>query len=71
MSKSKSKSKSKPKPQYRIRHSAITAALEATGDIRKAQDLSRHADPKTLMIYDDNKNSKQAEVSEILDGLIQ
>lgn len=61
----------KPMSPHRIRHSAITAALEATGDIRKAQDLSRHADPKTLMIYDDNKNSKQAEVSEILDGLIQ
>ncbi|MGB3509034.1 MAG: tyrosine-type recombinase/integrase [Microcoleaceae cyanobacterium] len=38
----------KPMSPHRIRHSAITAALEATGDIRKAQDLSRHTDPKTL-----------------------
>jgi integrase/recombinase XerC len=47
----------KPMSPHRVRHSAITAALDATdGNIRKVQKLSRHADPRTLMIYDDNRN---------------
>jgi integrase len=33
-----------------FRHSAITAALDATdGNIRKVQKLSRHADPQTIL----------------------
>jgi integrase/recombinase XerC len=41
---------------HRVRHSAITAVLdEAKGDFRKAQKFSRHADPRTLIKYDDNK----------------
>ena len=41
---------------HRIRHSAITAALDATdGDVRKVQKLSRHPKLNTLMIYDDNR----------------
>lgn len=53
---------------HRIRHSAITAVLERNGgNIRKAQSFSRHADPKTLMIYDDNLNQPQAEMSDLLE----
>jgi integrase/recombinase XerC len=56
---------------HRIRHSAITAALNATGgNVRKVQALSRHKNLETLMIYDDNRNQAQAEVSDILDDLI-
>jgi integrase len=41
---------------HRIRHSAITAALDATdGNVRKVQKLSRHRQLDTLMIYDDNR----------------
>jgi integrase/recombinase XerC len=61
----------KPMSPHRIRHSAITAALDATdGNVRKVQKLSRHKQLDTLMIYDDNRNKDQAEVTGILDELI-
>jgi integrase/recombinase XerC len=45
---------------HRIRHSAITAALDATdGDMRKIQKLSRYRNLNTLMIYDDNRGRDQ------------
>jgi integrase/recombinase XerC len=53
---------------YRIRHSAITAGLDATaGDVRKVQKLSRHRNLNTLMIYDDNRSRDQEDVTEMLD----
>jgi integrase/recombinase XerC len=56
---------------HRIRHSAITAALEATGgDVRRVQKLSRHSSLNTLLIYDDNRKNHQGEVTDILDGLV-
>jgi integrase/recombinase XerC len=56
---------------HRIRHSAITAALDATnGDVRKVQKLSRHSSLNTLIIYDDNRLNHQGEVTDLLDGLI-
>lgn len=56
---------------HRIRHSAITAALDATnGDTRKVQKLSRHKNLNTLMIYDDNRHQHQAEVTGILADLV-
>lgn len=56
---------------HRIRHSSITAALDATGgDVRKVQKLSRHANLNTLMIYDDNRVDHQGEVTAILEKLI-
>lgn len=56
---------------HRVRHSAITAALDATdGNIRKVQKLSRHADPRTLMIYDDNRAKDQEELSGILADMV-
>lgn len=56
---------------HRIRHSAITAALDATdGNVRKVQKLSRHRQLDTLMIYDDNRGRDQAEVTDLLDDLV-
>lgn len=56
---------------HRIRHSAITAALDVTnGDARKVQKLSRHRNLNTLMIYDDNRHQHQAEVTALLADLI-
>ena len=57
----------KPMSPHRIRHSSITAALDASsGNLRKTQKLSRHADINTLMIYDDNRNRDQEELTELL-----
>ncbi|MBD2459335.1 tyrosine-type recombinase/integrase [Nostoc sp. FACHB-87] len=62
----------KPMSPHRVRHSAITAALDATdGNIRKVQKLSRHVDPRTLMIYDDNRNKDLWEMSELLTGMLK
>ncbi len=56
---------------HRIRHSGITAALDATnGDVRKVQKFSRHADLNTLMIYDDNRRDVQGEITDLLANLI-
>jgi integrase/recombinase XerC len=56
---------------HRIRHSAITAALDATdGNVRKVQKLSRHRQLDTLMIYDDNRGKDQAEVTGLLDDMV-
>ena len=56
---------------HRIRHSAITAALDATdGNVRKVQKLSRHKQIDTLMIYDDNRGRDQAEVTGLLDDMV-
>ena len=55
---------------HRVRHSSITAALDATdGNVRKVQKLSRHRQIDTLMIYDDNRAKDQVELSEILSSL--
>jgi integrase/recombinase XerC len=62
---------SKTMSPHRIRHSAITAALEATGgDVRRVQKLSRHSSLNTLLIYDDNRKNHQGEVTDLLDGLV-
>ena len=56
---------------HRIRHSSITAALDATdGNIRKVQKLSRHKNINTVMTYDDNRSNHQEEMSRLLDNLI-
>ena len=62
---------SKTMSPHRVRHSAITAALEATGgDVRRVQKLSRHSSLNTLLIYDDNRKNHQGEVTDILDSLV-
>ncbi len=61
----------KPMSPHRIRHSAITAALDATdGNVRKVQKLSRHRQIDTLMIYDDNRGRDQGEMTNLLDDLV-
>ncbi|MCA2504764.1 MAG: tyrosine-type recombinase/integrase [Microcystis sp. M54BS1] len=56
---------------HRIRHSSITAALEATGgDVRRVQKLSRHSSLNTLLIYDDNRKNLQGQITDLLDSLI-
>jgi integrase/recombinase XerC len=56
---------------HRVRHSAITAYLDASdGDVRSAQSLSRHKDPRTLMIYDDNRQGLQGKATQTLGDLL-
>jgi integrase/recombinase XerC len=56
---------------HRVRHSAITTALDVTGgDVRRVQKFSRHSNLNTLIIYDDNRINAQAQVTELLDGLV-
>ena len=56
---------------HRIRHSSITEALNLTnGDVRRVQKLSRHSNLNTLIIYDDNRQNLQGEVTGMLDDLI-
>jgi len=55
-----------------LRHASITMALEATdGDVTKVQRFSRHADPKTLMIYDDRRQDLAGQVANMLDEIIR
>lgn len=56
---------------HRIRHSSITAALDATGcDVRKVQQLSRHKKLETLTLYDDNRRDHQGHVTGLLSELL-
>jgi integrase/recombinase XerC len=56
---------------HKLRHSAITAALDATnGNVRAVQRLSRHAKLETLQRYDDNRADLQGGVTELLAELI-
>lgn len=56
---------------HRIRHSGITAALDATGgDVRRVQKLSRHANIATVMVYDDSRADFQGEVTGLLSKLV-
>jgi integrase/recombinase XerC len=51
-----------------IRHSGITRVLDKSGgNIRMAQEFSRHKDPRTLMLYDDNRKDLAGEASKLLD----
>lgn len=55
---------------HRIRHSSITAALEATnGNVSKVQKLSRHAKVETVMIYEDRRVNQQKQVTNLLSNL--
>jgi integrase/recombinase XerC len=56
---------------HRIRHSAITAYLDASdGNIRAAQGLSRHTNLNTLNRYDDNRHKYQALATNTLADLV-
>jgi len=50
-----------------LRHTAITRALELTGgNLPAVQDFSRHANTKTLRIYDDNRNQRGGKVAQMV-----
>jgi integrase/recombinase XerC len=56
---------------HRVRHSALTAHLNASdGNVRAAQALSRHADLKTLSLYDDNRHQHQKGATDLLGSLL-
>ena len=40
---------------HQIRHSAITAALDAGADVRQVRQYARHSDISTTMLYDDSR----------------
>lgn len=53
-----------------IRHMAITEALDVTnGNIAEVMKFSRHKDPKTVMIYDDNRKNLSRVISEKISAL--
>jgi len=55
---------------HRIRHSSITAALEATnGNVSMVQKLSRHVKVETVMVYNDRRTDQQGEVSDLLEKI--
>jgi integrase/recombinase XerC len=55
---------------HRLRHSSITAALEATnGNVAMVQKLSRHAKIETVMVYEDRRVNQQKQVTDLLAGL--
>lgn len=50
-----------------LRHAAITTALDITnGDLRRVQRFSRHADIRTLQVYDDNRTDLGGEVAKLV-----
>ena len=52
-----------------LRHLAITEALDKTnGDYRRVQRFSRHADPRTILHYDDNRADLAGEVARLVAG---
>ena len=46
-----------------LRHAAITAALDLTGDLQAVQRFSRHKDVRTLTVYDDNRQDLGGDVA--------
>jgi integrase/recombinase XerC len=61
----------KPMSPHRVRHSAITAYLDASGgDVRAAQGLSRHKNLNTLSRYDDNRHQHQSKATDVLADLL-
>jgi integrase/recombinase XerC len=56
---------------HRLRHSSITAFLDASGgNLRAAQALSRHRNQNTLTLYDDNRRQEQKGASGMLEELL-
>jgi integrase/recombinase XerC len=50
-----------------LRHTAITVALDETGgDVRAVQQFSRHADVRTLLKYDDNRQDLGGQVAQLV-----
>lgn len=55
---------------HKLRHSAITAALDAGGTVREVQKLSRHAKLETVQAYDDSRADHQGKMTRLLSGLL-
>jgi len=56
---------------HKIRHSAITAVLDASnGNVRLAQNLSRHKNTDTLLKYDDNRKQEHQKAVNLLATLV-
>ena len=56
---------------HRIRHSSITAALDATnGDVRRVRKLSRHKKVETVIIYDENRLRDQGDLTNLISDLV-
>ncbi len=57
---------------HMMRHASATGYLDASdGDIRGAQALTGHVDPRTLQIYDDNRKDNQGAASELVSKLVK
>jgi len=55
---------------HRMRHTSITAALEATGGaVDRVQQLSRHKNVATVMLYNDRRKDSQGEVTGLLSAM--
>ncbi|GJG89174.1 hypothetical protein tb265_43550 [Gemmatimonadetes bacterium T265] len=59
-----------PVRPHGLRHTAITALLDAGAGLREAQRFSRHADPRTLMRYDDNRTDIAGEMARRVSDLV-
>ena len=56
---------------HALRHSAITEVLSANGgNLVKAMRFSRHKDPRTVMVYEDNLNDAPGEMAAELERLV-
>jgi integrase/recombinase XerC len=56
---------------HRIRHSGVTTVLEiSNGNVTKGKTYSRHVKVETVMVYDDNRNQSQGEITNQLADLI-
>jgi integrase/recombinase XerC len=57
----------RPTRPHALRHEAITRALDKTnGDVRTVQQFSRHADPRTLLLYDDRRRDLAGDVARLV-----
>ena len=55
-------------PTHVLRHTALTAANDATGDLRATQDFARHAKPETTAGYTRTTERRLREVAEAIAG---
>ena len=60
---------SRPTRPHALRHQGITKALDVTnGDVRTVQRFSRHADTRTLLLYDDRRRDLAGDVAKLVAG---
>ena len=58
-----------PTRPHGLRHEAITRALDKTnGDARTVQRFSRHADIRTVLLYDDRRKDSAGDVAKLVAG---